>query len=129
MASKAHSNKALPLPKQGQIWLIKFPPTKEDRKPIRPCLVISDNIQNEYGKWIVVIPLTTEDIENIEPFEVFVKNTLETGLDEPSKICCNYIHTVNKKLRLVDKKRLGVASPEIMEKVKKALKITFDLGN
>ena len=69
MASKAHSNKALPLPKQGQIWLVKFPPTKEDRKPIRPCLVISDNIQNQYGKWIVVVPLTTEDIENIESFE------------------------------------------------------------
>jgi len=34
----------------------------------------------------VVIPLTTEDIENIEPFEVFVKNIPETGLDYPSKI-------------------------------------------
>ena len=86
MTSKKQSNKTLLLPKQGQIWLIKFPPTKEDRKPIRPCLVISDNIQNQYGKWIVVISLTTEDIENIEPFEVFVKNTPETGLDYPSKI-------------------------------------------
>jgi len=76
-----------------------------------------------------VVGLTTDDIENIEPFEVFVKNTPETGLDEPSKICCNYIHAVNKKLRLVDKRRLGVVSSEIMEKVKKALKITFDLGN
>jgi len=76
-----------------------------------------------------VVGLTTDYIENIESFEVFVKNTLETGLDEPSKICCNYIHTVNKKLRLVDKRRLGVVSSEIMEKVKKALKITLDLGN
>ena len=65
---------------------MKFPPTNEDRKLTRPCLVISDNIQNQYGKWIVVISLTTEDIENIEPFEVFVKNTPETGLDYPSKI-------------------------------------------
>ncbi|RHZ36991.1 Cdc15p [endosymbiont GvMRE of Glomus versiforme] len=39
----------LNIPRQGQIWLVKFPPTKEDRKPTRPCLVISDNIQNQYG--------------------------------------------------------------------------------
>jgi mRNA-degrading endonuclease toxin of MazEF toxin-antitoxin module len=44
------SDKAIPFPKQGEIWLVKFPPTKEDRKPIRPCLVISDNIQNQFGK-------------------------------------------------------------------------------
>ena len=52
------NKKTLPLPKQGEIqrprqgeiWLVEFSPTKEDRKPIRPCLVISDNIQNEYGK-------------------------------------------------------------------------------
>jgi hypothetical protein len=59
MAKKKVNNKTLSLPKQekmlnipqqGQIWLVKFPPTKEDRKPVRPCLVISDNIQNKYGK-------------------------------------------------------------------------------
>jgi len=76
-----------------------------------------------------VVGLTTNDIENIEPFEVFVKNTLETGLDKPSKISCNYLHTINKKLRLVDKRRLGVVSSEIMAKVKKALKITLNLGS
>jgi len=76
-----------------------------------------------------VAGLTTDDIENIEPFEVFIENTPETGLKEPSKICCNYLHTVNKKLRLIDKKRIGAASPEIMKKVKKALKIVLNLGN
>ena len=77
----------------------------------------------------MVIPLTTEDIESIEPFEVFVENIPGTGLNEPSKICCNYLHTVNKKLRLINKKRIGAASPEIMEKVKKALKIVLNLGD
>ena len=72
----------------------------------------------------MVIPLTTEDAENIEPFEVFVKNTLETGLDEPSKIVLNHPFTVFRELRL--EKRLGVANRETMEKVKKAWKIAFD---
>jgi hypothetical protein len=76
-----------------------------------------------------VVGLTTDEIEKIRIFEVFIQNTKETGLEEPSKICCNYLHTVSKKLRLVDKKRIGVVSPEIMEKVKRALKIVLNLEN
>ena len=114
-------------PQEGDVWIVKFDKLKEFSKPYRPCLVVSNDAQNEFDENIVVVGLTTDDIENIEPFEVFVKNTLETGLDEPSKICCNYLHTVNKKLRLVDKRRLGVVSPEIMEKVKVALKVVLNL--
>lgn len=126
MISKKHSNKELPLPKQGEIWLVKFPPTKEDRKPIRPCLVISDNIQNEYGKWIVVIPLTTEDINNIEPFEIFVKNTPETGLDYPSKLQLNYPRTVDRE-RLEE--HLGILSSKRIEELRKAWQVAFDSKN
>jgi len=38
------------IPQRGQIWLVEFPPTKENRKRRRPCLVISNDLQNEYGK-------------------------------------------------------------------------------
>ena len=126
MIDKKSSNKALLLPKQGEIWLAKFPPTKEDRKPIRPCLIISDNIQNQYGKWIVVIPLTTEDIENIESFEVFVKNTPETGLDYPSKLQFNYPRTVDRE-RL--REHLGVLNRKMIGELKRAWQIAFDSEN
>lgn len=126
MVDKKHSSKALPLPKQGEIWLVKFPPTKEDRKPIRPCLVISDNIQNQYGKWIVVIPLTTEDIENTEPFEVFIKNTKENGLDYPSKLQLNYPRTVDRE-RL--KEHLGILSSKRIGELRKAWQFAFDSEN
>ena len=126
MISIKPSNKALPLPKQGEIWLVKFPPTKEDRKPIRPCLVISDNIQNQYGKWIVVVPLTTEDIENIEPFEVFVKNTKENGLDYPSKLQFSYPRTVDRE-RL--KEHLGVLNRKFIGELRKAWQVAFDSEN
>ncbi|CAG8534940.1 11106_t:CDS:2 [Diversispora eburnea] len=98
-----------------------FPPAKESRKPVRPVLIISDNIQNEYDKWMVVVPITTEDIKIIEPFEVFIDNTSETGLDYPSKIQFNYPFTV-ERLR----EHLGVTSKEIMEQSKKAWQIAFD---
>lgn len=123
MASKKYSDKVLTLPKQGEIWLVEFPPTLEDRKPIRPCLIISDNIQNQYGKWIVVITLTTEDAKIIEPFEVYVENTLKNGLDYPSKLQFNYPRTVDRT-RL--KKRLGVLNRKMIGKFRKAWKIAFD---
>lgn len=123
MTSKS---KTLLLPKQGDIWLVKFPPTLEDRKPIRPCLIISDNIQNEYGKWIVVIPLTTDDIENVEPFEVYVKNTKENGLDYPSKLQLNYPRTIDRA-RL--KEHLGVLSSKRIKELKGAWQIAFDSEN
>jgi len=62
--------------------------------------------------------ITTDDLENIKLFEVFIKNTPETGLDEPSKIVLNHPFTLFKELRL--EKRLGVVSKEVMEKVKLA---------
>ena len=115
-------------PKEGDIWMIKFEKLKEFSKPYRPCLVVSNDTQNQFDKNIVVVGLTTDEMERIRRFEIFIENTPKTGLDKPSKICCNYLHTVNKKLRLVDKKRLGIASPEVMEKVKKALKLVLNLG-
>jgi hypothetical protein len=37
----------------------------------------------------VVVPTTTDDLENILPVEVFINNTKETGLAYPSKILCD----------------------------------------
>ena len=106
------------VPKRGEVWLVKFKKAKETPKTFRPCLVISSNIQNEFNDLIAVVPITTENVEIIEPFEVFIKNTPETGLDCPSKIQFIYPMTIDKELRLVDGKCLGVVSREVMEQVK-----------
>lgn len=62
--------------------------------------------------------MTTDDLENILPVEVFINNIPETGLDYPSKVLCDSPFTWDKGLRFA--KKIGTASPEIMEKVKKA---------
>jgi mRNA-degrading endonuclease toxin of MazEF toxin-antitoxin module len=82
--------------------------------------VVSNDLQNEYGDYATVAMMTTDDLENVKLFEVFIKNTPETGLDHPSKIQFIYPMTIDKELRLVDGKRLGVVSKEVMEKAKQA---------
>nr|WP_281267987.1 type II toxin-antitoxin system PemK/MazF family toxin [endosymbiont GvMRE of Glomus versiforme] len=105
--------------------MIKCDKIKEFSKDYRPGLVISGDIQNEFDDFITVAMMTTDDLENIQPFEVFIKNTLQNGLDEPSKIILNHPFTVFRELRL--EKCLGIASREVMEQVKKAWKIVFDV--
>ena len=114
-------------PKRGEIWLVKFKKSKETPKTFRPCLVISGDIQNEFNDLIAVAPITTEDIENIGPFEVFIQNTPETGLKYPSKVQFIFPMTIDKELRLVDKQRLGLTSRETMEKAKSAWKVAFEV--
>jgi|SRR6185312_2941984 len=105
------------IPKQGEIWLVKFPKTRESRKPFRPCLVISNDSQNIYDEEIIVLPLTTEEVipGEIQPFEIPFQSNKETGLEEDSRILTNRIHTFNKELRLI--KRLGQVGPEIWNQI------------
>ena len=119
------SNNFSKLPKRGEIWLVDFNRKQEkEESKIRPVLIISDDIQNELDKWIVGIPMTTKDVENVRLVEVFVKNIPETGLDYPSKLQLNYPRTIDKELRLIEK--LGIANKEVMKRAVEAWKIAFD---
>ena len=120
---KMTNNKSFP--KQGEVWLINFKKLKETSKPYRPCLVISNNEQNEFDEEVIVSPLTTQEVivGEVQLFEVLVENNQETGLDEPSRILLNRIHTIDKELRLI--KRLGKVDSEIWSQVWKALWIVF----
>jgi len=66
---------------------------------------------------VVVIALTTKDIKNVEPFEVFVEKTKELRIDKPSKLKFNYPQTIDKE-RL--KEYLGIVDRKIIEEAKKA---------
>ena len=93
-------NKTRNFPKRGEIWLLKnSEKIKEIGKDYRPVLIISNDERNEYDNSVVVLPTTTNDLENILPVEVFIKNTPESGLDEPSKILCDSPFTWDKKIR------------------------------
>ncbi|CAJ0761228.1 16478_t:CDS:2 [Entrophospora sp. SA101] len=66
-----------------------------------------NNNQNENDEEVIVSPLTTEEViaGEVQFFEIPVMANKETGLDEPSRVLLNRIHTVDKELRLIE--RLG----------------------
>ena len=120
-------SKAKPkFPQRGQIWLVDFNRKSEKEiNKIRPTLVVSNNIQNELDEQIIMAPLTSDEIKEVADYEVFIKNTKETGLDKPSKVLLQRVRAVEKELRLIE--YLGVIDKETMKEVEKALKTVLDL--
>ena len=113
-------------PQRGQIWLVDFNRKSEKEiNKIRPTLVVSNNIQNELDEQIIMAPLTSDEIKEIADYEVFIKNTKETGLDKPSKVLLQRVRAVDKELRLIE--YLGEVDKETMKEVEKALKTVLDL--
>ena len=120
------SKAKLKFPQRGQIWLVDFNRKSEKEiNKIRPTLVVSNNIQNELDEQIIMAPLTSDEIKEVADYEVFVKNTKETGLDKPSKVLLQRIRAVEKELRLIN--YLGEVDKETMKEVEKALKTVLDL--
>ena len=70
-------------------------------------------------------PLTSDEIKEVADYEVFIKNTKETGLDKPSKVLLQRVRAVEKELRLIN--YLGEVDKETMKEVEKALKTVLDL--
>ena len=120
-------SKAKPkFPQRGQIWLVDFNRKSEKEiNKIRPTLVVSNNIQNELDEQIIMAPLTSDETKEVADYEVFIKNTEETGLDKPSKILLQRVRAVDKELRLIN--YLGEVDKETMKEVEKALKTVLDL--
>ena len=87
--------------------------------------MVSNNIQNELDEQIIMAPLTSDEIKEVADYEVFVKNTKETGLDKPSKVLLQRVRAVEKELRLIN--YLGEVDKETMKEVEKALKTVLDL--
>ena len=117
------------LPRRGEIHWVDYNYKTQrggEIKKTRPSLVVSNDVQNELDDQIIVAPLTTEEVEMVRSsFEIFIDKTPENGLEEPSKILCNRLQTVDVVVRL--KGFMGVAGEEIMCQVNKVLKTVLVL--
>ncbi|CAH1766146.1 701_t:CDS:2 [Entrophospora sp. SA101] len=94
-------------------------------KKIRPSLVVSNNSQNEFDEEIIVVPLSSKELNNIEPYQFFIKRNKKNGLDEDSKLLFNRLRNIEKATRLGD--YIGIADQETMKEVKERLKLVLDL--
>ena len=120
-------------PRKGEIYLVDFN-RKREREifKIRPAVVVSGNLQNEYDKQILMAPisaeeeLSAEEVKLLSVLSVDISPTKETGLDKESKILLHRIRAVQKsKPRILE--YLGVVSPKILRQIKETLKVVLEL--
>lgn len=108
---------------RGDIYNIDLNPTRgSEQAGTRPCVIIQNDIGNEYSSTTIIVPCTTK-IDKIYPTEVLL-TARETGLDQDSKVKCDQIRTIDKRRLL---KRKGRVPPDKIRLIDRALKISLGL--
>jgi mRNA interferase MazF len=109
---------------RGDIFLAALDPVigREVAKT-RPVVVVSNNINNQYGGTVTVLPITSKNLQNIYPFELeLLKGS--GNLPKNSKVKADQIRTLDK-IRLI--KRIGGLEPEQMDKLAEAMRLHLAL--
>lgn len=110
--------------KRGGIYLTNLDPTVgSEISKTRPVIVVSNDKNNKYSGTVTILPITSQSLEKIYPFEVFLKKG--TGnLPKDSKVKANQIRTLDKS-RIVT--YIGDLGDEQLEQIGQAIKIHLSL--
>lgn len=111
-------------PSRGDIyWVNLDPAVGTEIKKRRPAIIISNDAANKRYHQITVLPLTSQNLSNVNPFQVFIPAS-ESSLPKDSKALAEQIRTISK-LRL--EKKIGQLSEVTLQKINKAIRIHLDL--
>ena len=111
--------------RRGEIYLAALDPVvgKEISKT-RPVVIISNDKNNQFSGTVTILPITSQNLEKIYPFEVFlVKGS--GNLPKDSKVKTDQIRTIDKMRVFSQIGRLRVN--EIAE-IEKAIRIHLELA-
>lgn len=104
--------------KRGGIYAVSLPHAAVQEAEVCPCLVVSNNISNEYSPVVTIIPLSFKNLEKIYDFETFLPAS-DDGLDRDAKISSHILITIDKSN--VVGERIGFINKPLMSQVDKTL--------
>lgn len=112
--------------KRGDLFYADLSPVVgSEQGGIRPVLVVQNDVGNKYSPTIIAAAVTSQI--NKAKMPTHIEISAETyGLVKDSVILMEQIRTIDKK-RL--KEKIGHADEELMERVNKALSVSFALEN
>ena len=109
--------------RKGEIfWASLDPVVGSETAKRRPVLIVSNDVNNQYGATVTVLPVTSNTVK-IYPFEVPL-NANEGGLPNESKVKANQIRTIDKS-RLGNK--IGQLNSAKMKAVELAILVHLDI--
>jgi mRNA interferase MazF len=108
--------------KRGDIFWINLDPTLgSEIKKTRPCVIVSNDVANQFSSLITILPITTQKLSRVFPHEVMLE---DIGSLKNSKVKANQIRTVDK-MRLG--KKISALPTPTMNKINFALASHLDL--
>jgi mRNA interferase MazF len=103
--------------------MVNFNPGRgSEQRGLRPALVVQNDVGNQYAATTIVAAITSTI--RIYPVTVPLKQG-EGGLKKPSIVNLTQILTVEKS-RL--RRRVGVITPELINRVDGAIRVSLDVG-
>ena len=82
--------------KKKDIILVNLYPKKgEEVGKIRPAVIISDDVDNAELETLIVLPLSTQLIDDVAPYRVRLAKRV--GLEKESDVLVHQIRTISKK--------------------------------
>jgi mRNA interferase MazF len=104
--------------KRGGIYNINLPHAETQASEACPCLMVSNNISNEYSPVVTIIPLNFSSLEKIYDFETFLPAS-GNGLGRDAKISSHILITIDKTNVIGE--RIGFINKSLMCQVDKTL--------
>ena len=112
-------------PKRGEVYLVNFDPTiGAEIQRTRPALIVQNDIANRHSPITIIAAITSQFDEPLYPTEVLVRPP-EGGLTVDSVVLLNQVRSIDKR-RLI--RRLGMSTPATMERIERAILISFGLA-
>ncbi len=109
--------------KRGDIFYANLSPVVgSEQAGIRPILIVQNDIGNKYSPTVIAVAITTKSKTDL-PTHIPIKKE-DTGLLYDSVILVEQIRTIDKS-RLI--RKICTLNDDIMEKVKEALKVNFNI--
>lgn len=111
--------------RRGDIYYADLSPVVgSEQGGVRPVLIVQNNIGNKYSPTVIVAAITSQINKNKMPTHVEM-DAAKYGLAKNSMVLLEQVRTLDKK-RLREK--IGAADNFFMEKVDRALEISFGLN-
>lgn len=105
--------------KQGEIWFANLNPTEgSEQAGLRPVLIVSGNIANEFAPVVICCPLTTK-IKNYKG-DLILEPNKQNGLKKESEVMTIHIRSLAKsrlkeRIGTIDKTAIAALKQSIQE--------------
>lgn len=110
--------------KRGGVYPVNLAHEGEGAVETALCLVVSNNVSNEFSPVVTILPLSFTGLDKTYEFETFLP-AAKTGLGRDAKISSHILVTIDKS-RVVGE-RAGFLGKALMKQVGSALKVQLAL--